>query len=59
MTNKFIFEVREFYVKDKKLTDKELDLFIKEMWEQGFRYEGINPNNGAYSFIKSNRKVSA
>lgn len=55
MKNKFIFEVREFYVKDKKLTDKELDLFIKEMWEQGFRYEGINPNNGAYSFIKSNR----
>ena len=53
--NKLLFEVREFWY-DKMLANNELSELIEKMNKKGFRYEGINPNNGAYSFIKSNRK---
>ena len=52
MKEKLYFEVREFWFKVKP-TDEELNLLIDEMWEEGFLYEGINQNNGAYSFMKS------
>jgi hypothetical protein len=56
MSNKLFFEVREIAIRE-NLTTEELVTLIVEMREQGFDYEGINPNNGHYSFIKFyNRK---
>lgn len=54
MSNKLFYEVREIAVRE-NLTTEELVELIIEMRKEGFDYEGINPNNGNYSFIKFNR----
>lgn len=54
MKKKLFYEVREFATKE-PLTNTELDNLIIKMKKLGFDYEGINPNNDNYSFIKFNR----
>ena len=45
------YEIREFSFKIPPTND-ELDTLIKKMEKQGYFYEGINPNNGNYAFLK-------
>ena len=51
---KLEYEVREFCYKE-KLTNEELSKLVLKMRKQGYDYEGINPNNDNYSFVKFNR----
>lgn len=51
---KLSYEVREFAFRE-KLTDEELNELILKMNKKSFMYEGINPNNDNYVFVKFNR----